>query len=257
MFLESKCIVRCRVTVLSVTRPKVQLCYTKKNNIISNSLATAQHASGFDTEWVLIEIVYALNVTTIWQRPYHKCSPLRYLYSLPSFLTCSTDVPPELKHWNDEQSELWQSGRWISLCPYRGFRPRGCNYLKMANRKGLQMQKGWKISWHFPSWQWPPRTIFQTLGLGSLRLDVLHCHHHLLYSEHTPDHCPWLDDDAPRIRYFYQYRIHSKGQVQTYPKPGEAGFQKKKWQPSQRFAHSPTYEIGSPGKEVVESQQIL
>ena len=56
MFLESKCIVRYRITVLSVTRPKVQLCYTKKNNIISNSLATAQHASRFDTEWVLIEM---------------------------------------------------------------------------------------------------------------------------------------------------------------------------------------------------------
>jgi len=176
---------------------------------------------------------------------------------IPSFPTCSADVPPKVKHWNDEQSELWQSGRWISLCPYCGFRPRGCSYLKMANRKGLQMQKGGRIWWHFPSWQWPPRTTFQSLGLGSLCLDVLHCDHHRLDSKHIPDHRLWLDDDAAKIRYFYQDRIYSKWQVETYPEPGEAGFQKRKWQPSQRFAHSPTYEIGSPGKQVVESQQIL
>jgi len=37
---------------------------------------------------------------------------------IPSFLTCSADVPPKVKHWNDEQSEFWQAGRWISLCPW-------------------------------------------------------------------------------------------------------------------------------------------
>ena len=41
--------IRTRVTFLSVTLSRVQLCYTKKDNIISNSLATAQHTNRFGT----------------------------------------------------------------------------------------------------------------------------------------------------------------------------------------------------------------
>ena len=151
-------------------------------------MATAQHTNRLVLSGVLIEIVAPWTPQAWMSQQFGIPTTSDRPRDIPSFLTCSADVPPKVKHWNDEQSELWQSGRWISRCPYRGFRPRDCSYLKMANRKGLQMQKGGRIWWHFPSWQWPPRTMFQTLGLGSLCLDVLHCNRK--DHEHMPDHCP-------------------------------------------------------------------